>query len=253
MVSEKKRTGICAPFSFPTLTLLSSLDMTTMLPFFVLSLLLVLPNVMIASNVVSSKQNGTTTSSAKWNPPDLTRINKNLVHLSAKIVKRNAEKESEFVKKGKSNADYINWVMYKQCDSQWGSYQIGSCDETICSVGCAMSSVSMMLATKGAAVDPHSLNQYLTDNGGYADGCNIIWAYADAFGVTSFQGKETADEAAICSGLNQGHGIIANVNNGGHWVLLTGCLGNGVFTVNDPGFKKDTYTFDEISVEAVYH
>jgi hypothetical protein len=87
----------------------------------------------------------------------------------------------------------------------------------------------------------------------YWDGCDLIWGTIDAFGVTSFQGLETADEWSICNGLSQGHGIVANVNNGEHWVLLTGCLGGGVFTVNDPAFARDTYGMWEILMEAVYH
>ena len=110
-----------------------------------------------------------------------------------------------------------------------------------------------MLATKGVGVNPSSLDIWLSDNGGYYDGCDIIWGYADAFGVTSFQGMETAAESDICNGLSQGHGIIANVNNGGHWVLLTACLGGGVFAVNDPAGVRTTYNFYEILVEAVYH
>ena len=33
------------------------------------------------------------------------------------------------------------WVMYKQCDGAWANQQLGYCDLTICSAGCAMSSV----------------------------------------------------------------------------------------------------------------
>jgi hypothetical protein len=146
------------------------------------------------------------------------------------------------------------WVSYKQCDSRWAHQELGTCSsQTICSAGCAMSSVAMMLKTKGANVDPSSLDSYLTKNGGYASGCNIVWSKADNFGKTKFQGIETASESAICSGLKQNHGIIANVNNGGHWVLLTGCAGNGVFNVNDPGFSRTTYKMSEILREAVYH
>ncbi len=71
--------------------------------------------------------------------------------------------------------------------------------------------------------------------------------------MTKFQGIETARESAICSGLSNKHGIIANVNGGGHWVLLTGCAGNGVFYVNDPGYSRTTYKMSEILKEAVYH
>ena len=144
------------------------------------------------------------------------------------------------------------WVMYKQCDSRWAGQQLGYCSETICSAGCAMTSVAMMLKTKGAGVDPASLDSYLTTHGGYANGCNIIWARADDFGVTQFRSIQVASYNEICNGLSQNHGIIANVNNGGHWVLLTGCAGNGNFYVNDPGYNRNTYSIGEISQEAVY-
>ncbi len=55
--------------------------------------------------------------------------------------------------------------------------------------GCAMSSVAMMLTTKGVKQTPGTLNSWLTSNGGYADGCDIYWGKPDAFGVTSFQGE----------------------------------------------------------------
>lgn len=111
----------------------------------------------------------------------------------------------------------------------------------------------MIIIIKGVSIDPGSLNSWLKNNGGYANGCDIIWSAPDKFGVTSFQGKETASESEICSGVSQGHGIIANVMNGGHYVLITGCAGNGVFYVNDPGFSYTTYTMNDIVVEAVYH
>lgn len=146
------------------------------------------------------------------------------------------------------------WVSYKQCDSRWGGNQLGWCNGlTICSAGCAMTSVAMMLTTKGANVDPGSLDVYLSDNGGYVNGCDIIWAKADDYGKTTFIAIEQASESEICNGLSQGHGIIANVNNGGHWVLLTGCAGGGVFYVNDPGYSRTTYSMSEIVQEAVYH
>jgi len=56
------------------------------------------------------------------------------------------------------NTTSNGWTMYKQCDNQWGSQQLGTCSETICSAGCAMSSVAMILATKGADHNPGSLD-----------------------------------------------------------------------------------------------
>jgi hypothetical protein len=172
------------------------------------------------------------------------------------------------------------WTEYKQCDSAWANNQLGTCSETICSAGCAMSSVAMILTTKvifhlssvpfpslfhcllrtvlldlhqGVNKNPGNLNSWLKSNGGYASGCNIVWNSVDKLGVTKFQGIETASESAICSGLSAGHGIVANVHNGGHYVLLTACAGNGVFYVNDPGYSTTTYKMSDILKEAVYH
>jgi len=116
-----------------------------------------------------------------------------------------------------------------------------------------MSDVAMMLATRGVAMTPDTLNNWLNSHGGYASGCDIEWAKVDSFGKSTFQGVEKASEAAICSGIAAGHAIIANVNRGEHWVLLTGCQGGGVFTVNDPGFNRATYSMSDILQEAVYH
>jgi len=146
-----------------------------------------------------------------------------------------------------------SWSLFKQCDGKWGSHKLGTCGLTICQAGCAMSSVAMMLDTKGYKTDPLQLNNWLASNGGYASGCDIIWAKPDAFGKTKFQGIEKSSEADICAGLKANHGIIANVNGGKHWVLLTGCSGNGVMLVNDPGFNRASYKMSEIVQEAVYH
>lgn len=176
------------------------------------------------------------------------------------VNKMTAGNPDKFITSDKVHIEHTNttvknygWVEYKQCDSAWSSQQLGTCATTICGAGCAMSSVAMILATKGTGHNPSTLDSWLTSNGGYANGCNIYWGSVDAFGVTSFQGKQTASESEICNGLAAGHGIVANVNGGGHWVLLTACAGNGVFYVNDPGYNKATYTFGEILEEAVYH
>jgi hypothetical protein len=110
-----------------------------------------------------------------------------------------------------------------------------------------------VLLQQGVSQDPGSLNTWLRNNGGYASGCNIYWGSVDAFGVTKYQGKQNANENEICNGLSKGHGIIANVHNGGHWVLLTACAGGGTFYVNDPGYNTATYHLSDFKEEAVYH
>lgn len=153
----------------------------------------------------------------------------------------------------KFNTTQDGWTMYKQCDSKWGSNKLGTCSDTICSAGCAMISVAMILKTKGTNKDPGSLNSWLKSNGGYSSGCLINWASVNAFGTVTYIGKQHPNESEICNGLKAGHGLVANVHNGGHWVLLTGCNGGGVYRVNDPGYSTTTYKHSDIVEIAVYH
>lgn len=166
----------------------------------------------------------------------------------------NFKSDGIILKRSNETVTSYGWTEYKQCDSRWANQQLGTCSgTTICSAGCAMTSVAMILHTKGSGKDPSSLNSWLKSNGGYASGCNIVWGSVDALGYTKFQGKEKASESAICDGLAKGHGIVANVHGGSHWVLLTACKGNGVYYVNDPGYSTTTYKHSDILEEAVYH
>jgi len=145
------------------------------------------------------------------------------------------------------------WVLYKQCDSAWGNDELGTSSNTICSAGCAMSSVAMYLHHYGQNYDPGTLNQWLDGHGGYEDGDLLVWASVDVLGP-SFQGIETGvSVSTLSNGIDECHGIIANVRSGTHWVLLTGYAGNNVFYVNDPGFSQDTYDYSDMSEWAVYH
>jgi len=139
------------------------------------------------------------------------------------------------------------YPLFKQCGNSWSPAELGRCGGTsICKAGCAMSSVAMMLDGHGLSLNPGTLNSWLDSHGGYASGCEIVWSAVNAFGKVSYQGMETASEATICAGLAAGHGIIGNVNGGHHWVLLTGCRGGGVYTVNDPGFKQPHRSMSQI-------
>ena len=110
------------------------------------------------------------------------------------------------------------FAQYKQCNSSYGSDQLGTGGgQTICSAGCAMSSVAEMLKHWGASIDPGQLNQWLIQHNGYADGDLIIWGTVDSFGPT-FIADEHPTVAELQSGIDACHGLIANVMNGEHWV-----------------------------------
>jgi len=121
------------------------------------------------------------------------------------------------------------FVLFKQCDSRWGSERLGTCSLSVCQAGCAMSSVAMLLVTRGWSGTPGTLDTWLTNNGGYANGCDLYWGSVDKLGHTHCMGFETASYADVCTGVSQGHGVVINVRSGTHWVLVTGCAGNNVF------------------------
>eukprot|EP00483_Globobulimina_turgida_P007496 UN07510 len=137
-----------------------------------------------------------------------------------------------------------SWHSYKQCDSAWGSQPLGTGGgNTICSAGCAMTSVAMMLGHYGVNNEnPGELNKWLDSHGGYADGDLLVWSAVDSLGSPhpSYQGQEKPSVATLQTALSECHGLVANVRSGSHWVLLTGYAGNDVFYVNDPGFAQTT-------------
>ncbi len=129
--------------------------------------------------------------------------------------------------------------------------------KTICDVGCLMSSTAMGLAGAGIPIqtsissDPQTLNEWLKNNDGYdnnslietqvplIDPSRISWP-ADGFHKTNDLPFET-----ICSYLDKGRIVIANVHEGQHFVLLNGYSAedHDTFSVRDPGFHADTYSY----------
>ncbi|EGC38213.1 hypothetical protein DICPUDRAFT_29096 [Dictyostelium purpureum] len=147
-----------------------------------------------------------------------------------------------------------SYPLYKQCDSRWGSNEI--INQTVCNVGCLMSSCSMAIAGKGITLDgnlsnPGSLNEWLRNNEGYvgddlleesvleniSNGIQWVGSYpASAF---------TMDE--VVDMINKQVVVIINVLQGAHFVLAVGYdQTNTVFYVNDPGFNTLTYTYEDV-------
>ena len=131
--------------------------------------------------------------------------------------------------------------------------------KTICAVGCLMSSTAMGIAGKGILIDipqnissdPKTFNTWLKANDGYSDNNLIetqvplinperIFWLDDAFHKTNDLSYDT-----VRSYLDAGRVVIGNVNNGGHFVLLTGYNLDDMDTlyVNDPGYSKESYSY----------
>ena len=145
--------------------------------------------------------------------------------------------------------------LYKQCDSRWSSDRLGTSSSTICKAGCLMSSVSMVIADCGKSIDgatatPKTLNSWLTRNGGYASGDLFVWGSVAKFGL-SYVGK-TSTHSQIAAYHKQGKAVILNVNNGGHWVLLTGISGSN-YLVNDPGFAHTSYAQSAVVTAGIFN
>eukprot|EP01117_Protostelium_nocturnum_P016371 TRINITY_DN6473_c0_g1_i1.p1 TRINITY_DN6473_c0_g1~~TRINITY_DN6473_c0_g1_i1.p1 ORF type:complete len:171 (-),score=38.42 TRINITY_DN6473_c0_g1_i1:68-580(-) len=138
-----------------------------------------------------------------------------------------------------------------QCGAEWKSDTL-PCGKTVCAVGCAMSSVANALPAKnGKDWTPGSLNTYLKSHKGY-EGCLLVWEAVNPLGMTyKGQSKQSLNNLIkIAEDCNQA--AIANVRNGGHWVLITGYAGNSTFYVNDPGYNTQTYTYSQMLRESVY-
>jgi hypothetical protein len=144
-----------------------------------------------------------------------------------------------------------------QCDSKWGDDIMVT--KTICDVGCLMSSTSMGLAGTGIPIKaplidstPKTLNVWLKNNDGYDDSNDLIETQVPLIDPSRIAWPEDAmhktndlSYETVRSYLDKGRIVIANVNNGGHFVLLTGYseTDGDTFAVNDPGHDRDTYSY----------
>jgi len=143
--------------------------------------------------------------------------------------------------------------LLKQCDAPWGTHALGTCTDTICSSGCAITSTTMVFAYFGGAMDPGELNGCLTSSGGYASGCLIYWDNAcEPTGVTYAGGAATIDAE-----LAAGRPVIVQVTNADtsmHFVVIVGNEG-GDYQINDPGYSHTTISGGGYTIQGshVYH
>lgn len=140
-------------------------------------------------------------------------------------------------------ADHIiNVPLLRQCDSQWGSNQLGTCSGlTMCSDGCAVTCETMLLKTNGVNINPGQLNTYLTQNGGYSSGCSIIWTTAAGYPGSSmtYTGSATYNLSTIKAEIDADDPVIVNVTiPQNHFIVVYGYTGTGTsasnFNVWDP-------------------
>lgn len=148
-----------------------------------------------------------------------------------------------------STGPYAGW---KQMDPAWGNIRIGNTNQTIAGVGCLVTSVSMLIAKSGVAVNvdgdfnPGTFVQKLNQVGGFS-GANFLWASASKVApnfrfVTkvSVSGQSQSQKlSTLQSLLNQGYYVVAEVkgNTGQHWVAIDGIDGNNILMM-DPASQS---------------
>ena len=133
--------------------------------------------------------------------------------------------------------------------------------KTICDVGCLMSSTAMGLNGTGIPIypspyeasNPKTFNVWLQENDGYDDSNDLIETQVPLIDPSRITWPEDAFHTdndlpflVVASYLEKGRVVIANVNDGGHFVLLTGYGDDGdTFAVNDPGYTRNTYSYKD--------
>jgi hypothetical protein len=149
--------------------------------------------------------------------------------------------------------------LFKQCDPRWGDDVIET--TTVCKVGCLMSSIASALAGHGILVDgqssnPGTLNAWLRSNGGYDKNNDLEEGVIPKLSARvswtcgwcgAFRNATVFSIGDIAQQLEQGHVIIANVDAGGHFVVVTGYnVTDDVVFVNDSGFTRNCYPMSQV-------
>jgi hypothetical protein len=158
----------------------------------------------------------------------------------------------------------FNLVYYAQNDPQWKSDILGfsTSGETLERVGCALSSVAMLLSGYGFTETPKSLNQKLKNIQGFSNS-SIRWQAVSqlypqvkiASGVSPLQRYENVDAplGMINAALDAGHPVVVRVDATSrpdfqwHFVLVYARNGDDDYLMLDPWpYKPGTNTQDSL-------
>ena len=124
---------------------------------------------------------------------------------------------------------------------------------TIAEKGCALTCMAMLLKAYGNDETPFSLNTYMKNNAKFTyDIKDKVWTggvywtaiqkdpnFSAPINLNPDSNQTQIDLTKIDENLNDNSFVIARVNGGAHWILVTG-KHNGVYSVIDPaGNGKD--------------
>ncbi len=151
--------------------------------------------------------------------------------------------------------------VFTQRSPVWAHEPLGTDPiDTIGSSGCALTAVTMVQAAFGYQTNPHLLNLWLTQHGGYVENDAILWR--TAMGPTAgsvrlkwihipgivpqlrWDDQDSSDRpppAVIRQELGSGNLVVVEVRLHGnmHFVVLTGSAGQD-FLINDPWYGDRT-------------
>lgn len=130
-------------------------------------------------------------------------------------------------------------MIWKQCDPRWVENQLGFARNTICLTGCLMTSVSMAFTMTVGLANPSTVNVWLKNNDRYGYVGEKGFTLGELLDLSVFRlsfWRIFHLYNSIGAHLYFTHFIIAHVNQGRHWVIVTGVTGNQII-VNDPGYK----------------
>ena len=147
-----------------------------------------------------------------------------------------------------STGPYASW---KQYQGPWINVQLGNSGKTIKNIGCAATSVAILIAKSGVPttinLNPGTFVEKLNANGGFGSGsclgC-INWSAASVVAPTfrytssiNLSGYSKVQKLSTLRNLlNQGYYVTAEVkgNTGEHWVAIDAIQGDNVIMM-DPG------------------
>lgn len=169
-----------------------------------------------------------------------------------------------------SSGEYTTW---KQYSGSWTGVELGNSGKTISQIGCAATSVSILIAKSGVQTTVNPLNPgtfvtKLNQSGGFGSGaCQgcINWASASAVapsfkyvGRTSVAGNSKEQKlSSLKTLLDQGYYVVAEVkgDTGEHWVAIDAIQQNNIIMI-DPGSNNtnmwQTYPWNNTSTYIYY-
>ena len=133
---------------------------------------------------------------------------------------------------GNSNTIALSVPSFKQTDSRWASYPLGTRGGTISQIGCATTAIAMMESYRtGTTIYPDAMAKKLS----FTAGGGVYWP-------NHYTTVTTLDLSKIHSLLKQGKPVLlGGTTSSGrqHWVVITGFTGGSMtasnFTIHDPG------------------